>query len=140
MYLDFYLANLQGVNNWDLVDSSAPKILGVYAIDHPKSRKIMHELVATEDLWQQRIGVVANIPLIKRGEFTDILKICQNLLGHHHDLIHKATGWMLREIGDQSQEALTLFLDRHVAKMPRTMLRYAIEKLPPKIRSDYLAR
>ena len=138
--LPFYLANTDRINNWDLVDSSAPQILGTYLLSRPTKRGLLHRLAASENFWEQRIALVANIPLIKNNEFAEILAICKSLLDHHHDLIHKSMGWMLRELGDRSTETLCSFLDKHVAKMPRTMLRYAIEHLPPEKRKSYLAR
>ena len=138
--VQLYLGNTDRVNNWDLVDSSAPQILGAYLLTRPKKRKLLHQLAKSRSLWEQRISVIANMTLIKNEEFNDLLAISEQLLTHDHDLIHKATGWMLREMGDRNTDALCEFLDAHVQEMPRTMLRYAIEKLPKTLRESYLKR
>ncbi len=136
----FYLDNSDRVNNWDLVDSSASQILGVYLLDHPKKGKILYQLAKSDNLWEQRIAVVANMALIKQDQYKDILAISKQLLTHPHDLIHKATGWMLREMGDRNMDLLCEFLDEHVTEMPRTMLRYSIEKFPKPLRDSYMFR
>lgn len=135
----FYLKRTDRVNNWDLVDSSAPQILGELLIAQ-KDRKLLIKLARSKCLWEQRIAVVANQPLIRRGEFDSILLIAEMLLDHPHDLIHKATGWMLREVGDRDSEVLHSFLKLHCRGMPRTMLRYSIEKLTPERRSEYMKK
>tara|TARA_R110002049_G_scaffold4601_1_gene31669 strand:+ start:57466 stop:58179 length:714 start_codon:yes stop_codon:yes gene_type:complete len=135
--VDFYLANLDHVNNWDLVDSSAHKILGDWLLDKP--RTILFTLADSGHLWRQRVSVIACLTLIKQGEYKEIKRLAKQFLTHEHDLIHKAVGWMLREMGKMDEGELIRFLDRHTAKMPRTMLRYAIEKLPADVRRDYLA-
>jgi len=135
---ELYLRNTRFVNNWDLVDCSAPQIVGGYLQD--KSRDPLRELVASPDLWKRRIAIVATLRLIIAGETADIYDLVARVLGDKEDLIHKAAGWMLREAGKRVDEAeLLAFLDDHAARMPRTMLRYAIERLPPDVRRHYLA-
>ncbi|HET6574080.1 MAG TPA: DNA alkylation repair protein [Fimbriiglobus sp.] len=133
---DFYLSNTGHVNNWDLVDSSAPAIVGGYLKD--KSRKPLVGLAKSASLWDRRIAIVATQHFIRLGEFDDTLAISRLLLADREDLIHKATGWMLREVGDRDEAALEAFLDEHGPIMPRTMLRYAIEHFPPERRLGYL--
>lgn len=134
--VDAYVNNLETVNNWDLVDTSAPYILGDYLLTSP--RKILYTLAKSDNLWERRVAIVATYTFIKAGDFADTLAIAQLLLSDSHDLIHKATGWMLREVGNKSQPALKAFLQKHYKTMPRTMLRYAIEKFPPDVRKKYL--
>ncbi len=138
--LELYLENTGRVNNWDLVDSSAPQILGNYLVDRPEKRKVLYHLAKSKVLWEQRIAVVANMALIQNNEFNEILEISKRLLNHKHDLIHKATGWMLREMGDRNINLLCDFLDEHATSMPRTMLRYSIEKFPQTLRETYMSR
>ena len=134
-----YLDHATYVNNWDIVDSSAHKIVGAWLWDQSKAaRKILHELANSEVLWERRIAVIATFYFIDKGDFKDSLRLARNLLKDQHDLIHKAVGWMLREIGNRDREAETAFLDKHYKRMPRTMLRYAIEKYPEKRRRAYL--
>jgi 3-methyladenine DNA glycosylase AlkD len=133
---DFYLGNTQHVNNWDLVDSSAPAIVGGYLRDKP--RKPLVRLAKSASLWERRIAIVATQHFIRLNEFDDTLEIGRLLLDDEEDLIHKATGWMLREVGERDEAVLVAFLDEHAAVMPRTMLRYAIEKFPPEERRAYL--
>ncbi|MFC4873850.1 DNA alkylation repair protein [Negadavirga shengliensis] len=133
----FYLDHLDGVNNWDLVDSSADKILGSWLED--KNRSILYDFADSGDLWRQRIAVMATFHFIRQGEFRDTFKIAEILLNHPHDLIHKAVGWMLREIANRDHQSACDFLQRHYKVMPRTMLRYAIEKFDPGIRKTILA-
>lgn len=128
--VDFYLANLSAVNNWDLVDSSAPYILGEWLLEHSAQRVKLDELSKSSVLWQRRVAILATFPMIRAAEFEEILKLSQQLLGDQHDLMHKAIGWMLREVGKRDMDALTEFLEKNVHHMPRTMLRYAIEKMP----------
>jgi 3-methyladenine DNA glycosylase AlkD len=136
--IDFYLRNLDFVNNWDLVDSSAYKLLGDYLID--KEREILYDLAKSHNVWHQRVAIIATMCFIKNGDFKDCLAISEMLLTHKHDLIHKAVGWMLREIGNRHLQTERAFLDKHHKTMPRTMLRYAIEKFEPKLRAEYLVR
>lgn len=131
-----FLANSQWVNNWDLVDQAAPAIVGGYLLD--KDRAELYRLIASESLWEQRIAIVATLTFIREGESHDTLALSEQLLNHKHDLMHKASGWMLREMGKRNLQPLLAFLDQHGAVMPRTMLRYAIEKLSPEERSYYM--
>lgn len=132
----FYLEHVDRVNNWDLVDLSAAKILGMYLVGRDVS--ILYELAESGDLWKQRIAVVATFSFIRMGEFEHTLRIAEILLDHPHDLIHKAVGWMLREVGKQDSAAEEGFLKQHCRTMPRTMLRYAIERFDEKKRKMYL--
>lgn len=134
--VQFYLANTNRVNNWDLVDSSAYHILGHYLL--PKDRSILYQLSKSSNLWEQRIAIIATKYFISQGEFADTLQLAKALLNHQHDLIHKAVGWMLREVGKQDEAVLIRFLDQYYQQMPRTMLRYAIEKFPQSRRQAYL--
>jgi len=134
--VDLYLEKIDRVNNWDLVDSSADKILGAYLIDH--DRAVLDELVTSGHLWRQRIAMIATYHFIKHNDFKDALRIARNLRDHEHDLIHKAVGWMLREIGNRNKPTLEKFLKQHYQRMPRTMLRYAIERFPERQRQRYL--
>ena len=136
----FYLGHTARVNNWDLVDTSAPYILGDYLLTRPKERRVLYHLVKSENMWERRIAVVATQKLIAAGQYEDTIKLAKILLPDTHDLIHKATGWMLREVGKKSVPTLEQFLKTNATKMPRTMLRYAIEKFPPQKRAAYLAR
>jgi 3-methyladenine DNA glycosylase AlkD len=127
--VDFYLANLTRANNWDLVDLSAPRILGDFLLHAPLSeRAILRRLAKSDNLWEQRVAIVATYTLIKGGELQDTLDISLLLLSHPHDLIHKAVGWMLRELGKKDQILLEKFLCQNYAQCPRTTLRYAIER------------
>lgn len=124
---EFYLKHTKYINNWDLVDLSAYKIVGQYLLD--KSKDILFKLARSKNIWERRISIVATYQFIKDGRYQETLKISEMLLKDGHDLIHKAVGWMLREVGKQcSQEVLEKFLKEHYQKMPRTMLRYAIER------------
>src|SRR3989344_6082562 len=134
----FYLANTKNINNWDLVDLSAPNILGDYLLD--KDRVVLYRLVKSENLWERRIAVLSTFTFIREGQFKDSLRIFAILLKDKHDLIHKAVGWMLREIGKRDVNVLRAFLNKHYKEMPRTMLRYAIEKLDEKERKGFLGK
>ncbi len=134
--VDLYLKNLDCVNNWDLVDLSADKILGAYLED--KERDLLFELAVSGNLWKQRIAIISTFHYIRKGCFADTLALVKMLLNHRHDLIHKAAGWMLREIGKRDFEAEYTFLQEHYRVMPRVMLRYAIEKFDPELRADFL--
>lgn len=133
---DLYLANARFVNNWDLVDASAPNIVGSYLQD--KNRQPLYALARSSDLWERRIAVMATFYFIRQNDFADALRIAEILLEDREDLIHKATGWMLREVGKRDAEAEKKFLRAFYQKMPRTMLRYAIEKFPADERQRYL--
>ena len=131
-----YLANLAWVNNWDLVDSSAHLILGPHLARG--DRALLDKLSRSPNLWKRRIAMLATLHYIRQDDFRDALRIARALLHDDHDLIHKAAGWMLREVGKRDEAALRGFLDRHAGEMPRTMLRYAIERLPQGSRSFYM--
>lgn len=135
---DFYLTQTCRVNNWDLVDLSAPYIVGEYLKD--KSREDLYRLADSSLLWDQRIAVVATITLIRNNDFIDTLRLSEKLLLHEHDLMRKAVGWMLREMGKRDKDLLLQFLDQYSKKMPRTMLRYSIEKLTEEERKYYMQR
>ena len=136
--IDLYLANTRWINNWDLVDTSAPHLLGAWLLK--RDRAVLDRLAASTSLWEQRIAVLTTQAFIRAGDFTDTLRLCQLFLTHKHDLMHKACGWMLREVGNRDEHVLRIFLDQYATTMPRTMLRYAIEKLPERDRKGYLAR
>jgi 3-methyladenine DNA glycosylase AlkD len=132
----FYLDHTPFINNWDLVDTSAPYIVGAFLSD--KSRKPLTILAKSTNLWERRIAVMATFFFIRQDDFTDALLISESLLNDKEDLIHKAVGWMLREIGNRNRQTEEFFLINHCRKMPRTMLRYAIEKFPESKRKQYL--
>lgn len=134
--IDFYLSHTKKINNWDLVDLSADKILGAYLLD--KDRKILYKLAKSDNLWEKRISIISTFHFIKNNQFQDTLKIAKLLLNDKHDLMHKAVGWMLREVGKRDQKTEEQFLKKHYKHMPRTMLRYAIERFPEKKRKNYL--
>jgi 3-methyladenine DNA glycosylase AlkD len=131
-----YLRSTRYINNWDLVDTSAPYIVGAFLAE--KDKRVLFRLARSANLWKRRIAVLATSRFIRDGRFTEILKIATLLLHDEHDLIHKAVGWMLREVGKRDRLRLERFLIRHQAGMPRTMLRYAIEHLPAQQRRRYL--
>ena len=127
------------LNNWDLIDCSAP-YFGQQLLDDPKEQEVMWSLAASDDLWKQRAAVMFNYALIRQHELGPIFELVENLMEHQHDLIHKACGWMLREAGKRDLTALRMFLAEHVTEMPRTMLRYSIEKMSKAERADWLSR
>jgi 3-methyladenine DNA glycosylase AlkD len=133
---DLYVKNTKYINNWDLVDLSAPNIVGAFLLD--KLRTILNQLVTSKILWERRIAVLSTFAFIKNNEFADTLKIAEVLVNDEHDLIHKAVGWMLREVGKRDQAKEEQFLKKHAKKMPRIMLRYAIEKFSQTKRKYYL--
>lgn len=134
----FYLSQTERINNWDLVDLSAPYIVGEFLKD--KSRDDLYRLAESSLLWEQRIAVVATATLIRNNDFIDILRLSERLLNHEHDLMRKAVGWMLREMGKRNKDLLVQFLDRFHKEMPRTMLRYSIEKMTGEERKHYMKR
>lgn len=152
--VDFYLKNTKYINNWDLVDLSAHKILGDFLYSFPlhwekgKSSspsegeigKILLKLAHSKNLWEQRIAIISTFAFLREGEVEWSIKLARIFLNHKHDLMHKATGWVLREVGKKNPKILEEFLNKNISKMPRTMLRYAIEKFPQNIRKEYLKR
>ena len=134
--IDFYLANTKNINNWDLVDISADKILGDFLMDKP--RDVLYELAKSENLWEKRISIISCFAFIRDNDFDDVLAIAEILLGDSHDLIHKAVGWMLREVGKKNQEVLEDFLKKHYSNIPRTTLRYSIERFEEGKRKKFL--
>ena len=134
--IDFYLSHLEFCNNRDLVDLVCYKILWNYLLN--KDRKILYELAKDKNMWKQRVAIVSTMTFVKKWEFDDTLKISEILLNHKHDLIHKAVWWLLREVWKKDEKVLKIFLDKYANKMPRTMLRYAIEKLSESERKYYL--
>ena len=134
---NFYSCTLRHVNNWDLVDLSAPNIFGAY-LYHQGSTRPFFKLARSPLLWKRRIAVVGSHYFIRQGVFGPTLKLCRMLLDDSHDLMHKACGWMLREVGKRNAAVLEGFLRVHAAEMPRTMLRYAIERLPAERRRRFL--
>ena len=133
---DFYVKNLKYVNNWDLVDVTAPRIVGAYLYD--KDRALLYKLVESKNLWEKRVSIISTLYFIKQGDFSDTLKLAEILLNDKHDLIHKAVGWMLREVGKKDEIVLHRFLKKHSGTMPRTALRYSIERLPEDFRMHYM--
>ena len=135
---EFYMSNYDNINNWDLVDLSSHKIAGVYLID--KDKKILYDFAKSNHLWKKRISIVSTYAFIKNNIFKDTLKISEILLNNKHDLIQKAVGWMLREIGKKNQDVEEDFLNKHYKNMPRTMLRYAIERFSEEKRKYYMKK
>jgi 3-methyladenine DNA glycosylase AlkD len=135
---NLYLKNTKYINNWDLVDLSAHKIIGEYLLN--KSKLILYKLARSRNLWERRISIISTFSFIKDNKFTETLKISRILLNDKHDLIHKAVGWMLREVGKRDLKIEEEFLKKYYKKMPRTMFRYAIEKFPEKKRKQYLLK
>jgi 3-methyladenine DNA glycosylase AlkD len=131
-----YLENTRYINNWDLVDLSAPKIVGPYL--DGGSRALLYRLVRSKSLWERRIAILATFPYIRKGDFADALAVSEQLLADDEDLMHKAVGWMLREVGKKDVTVLEGFLKKHHRKMPRTAFRYAIERFPEAKRKRYL--
>jgi 3-methyladenine DNA glycosylase AlkD len=132
-----YLRESHNINNWDMIDLSAPNILGTWLLGRDK--KVLYRLAKSKSIWERRIAIVATFAFIRKNQFTDTLQISEVLLRDAHDLLHKACGWMLREVGKRSPKDLRIFLDRHSAVMPRTMLRYAIERMSGKEKHHYMA-
>jgi len=132
----FYIQHIEHINNWDLVDGTAPTIVGEYLFQ--KNRELLFQLASDSNLWKQRIAVLATMYFIKKNDFEITFELSKLLLNHPHDLMHKAIGWMLREIGKKNYEVEFEFLAQHYKNMPRTMLRYAIEKFDEPIRQQFL--
>ena len=133
---ELYLANRRHINNWDLVDTSAEHIVGAFL--NTRSRKPLYTMARSQELWDRRIAIMASFHFIKHGEFDDTLQLAELLITDPEDLIHKAVGWMLREVGKRDIAIEQSFLQQHSQRMPRTMLRYAIEKFPEDLRQQYL--
>jgi len=133
---ELYLKNTAYINNWDLVDLTAPKIVGAYLLGRP--RVILYKLARSKMLWERRIAVLVTATFIRAGQFDDIFLLAEKLLTDKHDLMHKATGWMLREVGKKDVKVLEAFLEKFSKRMPRTMLRYSIEKFPEEKRKRIL--
>lgn len=133
---NLYLENTRYINNWDLVDTSASKIIGPYLFN--KDRSLLYNLAESENLWERRIAILATSYFISKNDYNDILRLAGKLLADKEDLIHKAVGWMLREVGKRDVAVEKVFLKKHYKEMPRTMLRYAIEKFPKEERGRYL--
>jgi len=133
---ELYLANTRYINNWDLVDSSAHKIIGAHLLE--RDRKVLYTLSHSDSLWERRIAVIATMQFVDNSQFEDTMMISECLLDDEEDLIHKAVGWLLREVGKRDVSVEKAFLKEHYMNMPRTMLRYAIEKFPEKERKAYL--
>ena len=135
--LNFYISHTKYINNWDLVDISAHKIVGEW-FKNREDRSLIYQLADSNLLWDQRTAIVSTFTLIRNNDFNDILSLSEKSLSHKHDLIHKACGWMLREVGKRDEVVLTYFLDQFAHQMPRTMLRYSIEKFDEELRKHYL--
>ena len=135
--VDFYLKNTKYINNWDLVDLSCYKLLGRYCFENQKD-EILKKLSNSENMWEKRIAIVATMYHIKKGSHDLTIELALNNLNHSHDLMHKANGWLLREMGKKDEDKLMNFLKTHYQNMPRTSLRYAIEKLDEDLRQDFL--
>ena len=135
---NFYLKHRAAANNWDLVDLSVYKIMGDYLVRFPQERPILYKLIKSKNMWDRRLAIVSTMAFIRQGESVDVFNLSKALLNDPEDLLHKASGWMLREFGKRDEQKLSDFLDLHISKMPRTMLRYAIEKFEENKRKKYL--
>jgi 3-methyladenine DNA glycosylase AlkD len=134
--VNLYIGNIAFINNWNLVDASAPKILGDYLMN--KKKTLLYRLASSNNLWERRIAIMSTFNFIKKGLYKDTIKIAAILINDKEDLIHKAVGWMLREVGKRDFNIEVSFLNKYADKMPRTMLRYSIEKFPEGLRKEYL--
>ncbi len=134
----FYLKNTRNINNWDLVDISCPNIIGVNILFDEKERKILYTLAKSKDVWEKRISVVSTLKLVRAGNISDAIKLCKIHLYDEHNLINKAVGWVVREIGKQDEKELIKFLEKYSSTMPRTTLRYAIERLDKNKRKYFM--
>ena len=137
---ELYIKNYNCINNWDLVDVTAPRIVGEYLLDRKSKRRILYEFALSDHLWKKRIAIISTFTFIRNNEFQDTINISEILLEDKHDLIHKAVGWMLREMGKIDEKPLLNFLDKHYKIMPRTMLRYSLEKLSEEQRKHYMKK
>lgn len=137
--VDFYLSHMDYVNNWDLVDISVHKILGIYCYSHD-DYSILHKLAGSGRLWSERASVVANLYIVKQGNYKLIKELVVKFINHSHDLMHKACGWLLRELGKQDEGELCRFLDVYASKLPRTALRYSLERLSPEKKKYYMQK
>ncbi len=137
---DFYIKHYACINNWDLVDVTAPNIVGEYLLDRKSRRRILYEFATSDHLWKKRIAIISTFTFIKNEDFQDTINIAEILLEDKHDLIHKAVGWMLREMGKKNEKKLLDFLDKYHKTMPRTMLRYSLEKLDQDKKDFYMGR
>ena len=138
---NFYIKNAKNINNWDLVDLSAPNIVGNYLLKKDdKEKQILYKLAKSDNLWEKRISILATFMFIKNNQFQDSINLAEILLNDKHDLIHKAVGWMLRELGKRNEKLLINFLNKHKKEMPRTMLRYSIEKFSNEKRKFFMQR
>jgi 3-methyladenine DNA glycosylase AlkD len=137
---DAYLRNTRWINNWDLVDVTTPRIVGIYQWKHPEERKVLYRFAKSVNLWERRIAILATSAFIRNNDFEDVLNISEILLTDKHDLIHKAVGWMLREVGKKDQSVEEKFLKKYYKTMPRTMLRYAIERFDEGKRKFYMRK
>ena len=135
----FYLTHTQGINNWDLVDLSAPYILGDFLKDKT-DRNVLYDLASSSVMWERRIAVVSTLMLIRHGQFDDTIRLAESLIDSKHDLMQKSIGWMLREVGKRDKGLLVQFIEKHKHEMPRTMLRYAIEKFPEPERREFMRK
>ncbi|MDR1121280.1 MAG: DNA alkylation repair protein [Dysgonamonadaceae bacterium] len=139
MIFNFYLTHARQANNWDLVDVTCRDVIGAYLLNK-KDRSVLYRLATSENLWEQRIAIISTWTFIKNGDFIDTLQLSQQLLNHKHDLMHKAVGWMLREVGKKNKKVLTDFLEEHHKNLPRTTLRYAIEHFFPEERAYFMRK
>jgi 3-methyladenine DNA glycosylase AlkD len=136
----FYLAHSDRINNWDLVDATTPHIVGMYLWKNPQERKTLYRLMRSKNMWERRMAILATFTFLRQGYFKDTLRISEGLLSDKEDLIHKSVGWMLREVGKRDRSVLENFLARHLSRMSRTTLRYAIEHFSEKKRKKYLKK
>jgi 3-methyladenine DNA glycosylase AlkD len=136
---EFYLKNARRANNWDLVDVTCRDVVGLYLLDKP-DRNTLYRLAESDNLWEQRIAIVSTWTFIKHNQYIDTLELAKKFLTHKHDLMHKATGWMLREVGKKDKDVLLDFLEKYKTQLPRTALRYAIEKFSPQEREYFLRK
>ncbi len=137
---EFYLKNMSRINNWDLIDVTASHVVGDFLFNNKEEKEMLYKLAKSNDLWEKRISVISTFRFIKENEFEDSINISEILLNDKHDLIHKAVGWMLREIGKKDQEIEEEFLRKYHKTMPRTMLRYSLEKFTKDKKDFYMGR